>query len=310
MSKFRIRIKEHVREDYQPQYYLSLIILISAALLLNFSISLENKVIDQYNGTPVRIFLYLALYSILYYLSCLFISIFKHEWNFWNSKKYWLLSLFGLFIMSLDRGFPYLHQLANAFDQPFEVYRWIYRVCNHALAFFLVCLPLFLFYKFIDKSPSYFYGLTRSSEVKPYLILLVIALPLLVLASLFPSFTSYYPIYKSNDVSTLLDWPSILPMIIFEFFYGADFLNVELLFRGFFVIGLSQVLGRNSIMPMVVIYCALHFGKPVGEAISSIFGGYILGIIAYSTRSIWGGILIHMGIAWLMELTAYVSKQL
>lgn len=310
MNKIRTLIKEHVREDFQPQYYVSLIGLISGALLLNFSISLENNVIDQYNGTPVRIFLYLALYAILYYISCLFISIFKHEWNFWNSKKYWLLSLFGLFIMSLDRGFPYLHQLANAFDQPFEVYSWIYRVCNHALAFFLVCLPLFLFYKLIDKKPTCFYGLLQRSEVSPYLILLVIAIPLLVLASLHPSFTAYYPIYKSNEVATLLDWPVIMPMIIFEFLYGADFLNVELLFRGFFVIGMSQVLGRNSIMPMVVIYCALHFGKPVGEAISAIFGGYVLGIIAYSTRSIWGGIFIHMGIAWLMELIAHLSKQL
>lgn len=310
MRKIRPLIKEHFREDYQPWYYLSLISLISVALLLNFSISLENKVIDQYNGTPVRIFLYFALYSSLYYLSCLFISIFKNEWNFWSSKKYWLLTLFGLFILSLDRGFPYLHPLANAFNQSFEVYTWIYRVSNHALAFFIVCMPLFLFYRLIDKTPSYFYGLTRRSELKPYLILLVIAVPILALASLHPNFTSYYPIYKSNEVATLLNWPTLQPMLIFEFFYGADFLNVELLFRGFFVIGMSQVLGRNSIMPMVVIYCALHFGKPLGEAISAIFGGYMLGIIAYSTRSIWGGILIHIGIAWLMELTAYLSKQL
>lgn len=309
MRKFRALIKEHIREDYQPRYYLSLIGLISIALLLNFSISLENKVIDQYNGTPIRIFLYLALYSSLYYLSCLFLSIFKIQWNFWKLKRFWLLTLIGLFIMSLDRGFPYLHQLANAFDQSFEVYTWIYRVCNHALAFFIVSIPLFLFYWLIDKQPSSFYGLTRSSEVTPYLMLLVIAVPILVLASLLPSFTAYYPIYKSNEVAALLDWPSLVPMIIFEFFYGADFLNVELLFRGFFVIGMSQVLGRNSIMPMVVIYCSLHFGKPLGEAISAIFGGYILGVIAYSTRSIWGGILIHIGIAWLMELTAYLSKQ-
>ena len=98
-------------------------------------------------------------------------------------------------------------------------------------------------------------------------------------------------------------------MMIFEFIYGADFFNVELLFRGFFVVGIAQVLGKHAIMPTVVIYCYLHFGKPVGEAISSILGGYILGIIAFYTRSLLGGVTIHIGIAWLMEAVAYFVKQ-
>jgi len=96
--------------------------------------------------------------------------------------------------------------------------------------------------------------------------------------------------------------------MIFELLYGADFLNVELLFRGFFVVGMAQILGKHAVMPMVIIYCFLHFGKPAGEAISSIFGGYILGIIALNTRSVWGGIIIHVGVAWMMEAAAYVTK--
>ncbi len=78
-------------------------------------------------------------------------------------------------------------------------------------------------------------------------------------------------------------------MSAYEFFYGMDFFNLELLFRGFLVIGLSQVLGKDAIIPMVTTYCFLHFGKPVGEQISSIVGGYILGVIAFYTRGIWGG---------------------
>ena len=98
-------------------------------------------------------------------------------------------------------------------------------------------------------------------------------------------------------------------MMLFEFFYGIDFINVEFLFRGFFVIGMTQILGKHSIVPMVVIYFFLHFGKPPGETITSIFGGFILGIVAFYTRSIWGGIIIHIGIAQLMEAIAYFSKQ-
>ena len=59
---------------------------------------------------------------------------------------------------------------------------------------------------------------------------------------------------------------------------------------------------------MVVCYASLHFGKPLGETIGSIFGGYILGVLALQTRSIWGGIIVHVGVAWLMDLAALLQK--
>ena len=74
--------------------------------------------------------------------------------------------------------------------------------------------------------------------------------------------------------------------------------------------GLAQILGRHAVLPMAVIYCFLHTGKPPGEAISSIFGGYILGVIAYETKSIWGGIIVHVGIAWMMEVIGFTQKAL
>ena len=94
----------------------------------------------------------------------------------------------------------------------------------------------------------------------------------------------------------------------YELAYGLDFVTVEFLFRGFMVIGMIGVLGRQAVLPMAVTYCFLHFGKPAGEAISSVFGGYILGVIALETRSIWGGIIVHAGIAWMMEIIAYVQE--
>jgi hypothetical protein len=42
------------------------------------------------------------------------------------------------------------------------------------------------------------------------------------------------------------------------------------------------------------------------ETIGSFFGGFILGTIALHTKSIWGGIIIHVGIALLMELLAFL----
>ncbi|NBP70611.1 MAG: CPBP family intramembrane metalloprotease [Cytophagia bacterium] len=135
-------------------------------------------------------------------------------------------------------------------------------------------------------------------------------LPLLLSASFLESFQRQYPMYKSNNAYLLLNVPEWVTALTYEIAYGLDFITVELLFRGFLVIGMIKILGRNAIVPMAVIYCMLHFGKPMGEAISSIFGGYILGVVAYETRSVWGGIIVHMGIAWLMEIIAYGQKLL
>ena len=57
----------------------------------------------------------------------------------------------------------------------------------------------------------------------------------------------------------------------------------------------------------LLFYCTIHFGKPLGECISSFFGGLLLGIITFHTSAIWGGLIVHLGIAWLMELGGYLA---
>lgn len=58
---------------------------------------------------------------------------------------------------------------------------------------------------------------------------------------------------------------------------------------------------------LVVWYYAIHFGRPLGEAFSSVFGGYLLGALALCPRSIGGGLLILIGIAWGMEIAAFLQ---
>jgi membrane protease YdiL (CAAX protease family) len=102
--------------------------------------------------------------------------------------------------------------------------------------------------------------------------------------------------------------PKWVTVLFFELVYGWDFVATEWIFRGFFVIGMASVMGPRAVLPMVVTYAFLHFGKPLGETIGSVFGGYILGVIALRTGSIWGGIAIHLGVAWLMEIAAFLQR--
>ena len=97
--------------------------------------------------------------------------------------------------------------------------------------------------------------------------------------------------------------------LLFELSYGSDFIGIEIFFRGFLVLAFIKWAGKDAILPMAVFYCSIHFGKPLGECISSYFGGIILGIVSLNTRTIWGGLAVHLGIAWLMELGGYIGNK-
>jgi membrane protease YdiL (CAAX protease family) len=173
---------------------------------------------------------------------------------------------------------------------------------------FTIIIPILLFYYWKERDEKHIYGLqSKNFDKKPYIILLLLMIPLIVAASFTKGFQIQYPMYKTSDAHLYFNVPEWVTTAGYEVAYGFDFVSVEFLFRGFMVIGMMTVLGRGAVLSMAVVYCFLHFGKPAGEAISSIFGGYILGVVAYETKSIWGGIMIHIGIAWSMELTAYLQ---
>jgi hypothetical protein len=105
-----------------------------------------------------------------------------------------------------------------------------------------------------------------------------------------------------------LEIPEWVVVAAYELAYGFDFISTEYFFRGFLVIGLYRYLGPQVLLPMAASYAVLHFGKPMAEAISSLFGGYILGVIAIHHRSIWGGVVVHVGLAWMMEFAGFLMR--
>ena len=47
--------------------------------------------------------------------------------------------------------------------------------------------------------------------------------------------------------------------------------------------------------------------KPVIEVIAALPAGLVLGLLAMRARSIWGGVLVHVAVAWLMDALALVQ---
>ncbi|MBC7875181.1 MAG: CPBP family intramembrane metalloprotease [Ferruginibacter sp.] len=174
----------------------------------------------------------------------------------------------------------------------------------------IIIAVLFLLWRYFDKDQP-FYGLTKKGlSWQPYLLMLLIMVPLVAAASTQADFLAVYP--KIRSIAGVEPGDSITwwHKLLFELSYGSDFFSIELFFRGFLILAFIKWAGKDAILPMACFYCTIHFGKPLGECISSYFGGILLGIIVYHTRSILGGLLVHLGIAWLMELGGYLGNSI
>ncbi|HEU4733950.1 MAG TPA: type II CAAX endopeptidase family protein [Kofleriaceae bacterium] len=130
-----------------------------------------------------------------------------------------------------------------------------------------------------------------------YLALFAAVLPLVLLASTTAAFRQTYPFYRLAN-------RSYLDLAVWELLYAIQFLSLEFFFRGFLLHGLRRALGANAIFVMLVPYCMIHFGKPLPETLGAIGAGLVLGTLAMRTRSIWGGVLIHIAVAVTMDVLA------
>lgn len=145
------------------------------------------------------------------------------------------------------------------------------------------------------------YGWRWSLDTKAltlYLGLYLVVLPFVIYASTRPEFRQVYPFYRGASFGA----PDKL--LLWEVAYLTQFLALEFFFRGFLVIGLERYIGRLSVWVAVVPYCMLHFHKPVLEAAGAIVAGLILGELARRTRTIFGGVMVHAGVALTMDMLA------
>lgn len=226
--------------------------------------------------------------------------------KFFDSKPFMILLVVAPAIFSLKMAlitrFPFSNDLDwNEYWN--QVYYWPIRLA-------IVTAILFLLWRLFDKEQP-FYGITtRNFKWTPYVLMLLCMVPLIAAASTQPDFLAMYPKLKSIlhiDDNIHLSW---FHKLLFELSYGSDFLGIEIFFRGFLILAFIKWVGKDAILPMACFYCTIHFGKPLGECISSYFGGILLGIVVYNTRSIYGGLIVHLGIAWLMEIGGYIGNPL
>jgi len=236
---------------------------------------------------------------VFFFLTGMFI---EGEIRFLKNKHLAILLLTAPLLFALKVTIPFAGLLPveindtykHAFQQPVS---WLGGVL-------FISVTLLVMHRFTEKKWN-LYGIKNTSSFSPYLLLIALMIPLLLWASFRSDFSVVYP--KAQVIAqTLGKEAKPWHYLLFETAYASDFITIELFFRGFLIISLSKLLGRKCILPIALFYFSIHLGKPMFEAISSFFGGIILGTISYQSKSIWGGWLVHVSIALLMELFGYI----
>lgn len=298
----------HQEVKHPPGLYISIIIFITILTALNYSI-LDirfEKWMDNLKPDALPYLAHFILFSFIYFFIVYLCYSYKTIPNLFRNSAFMLKSSLMLLILTIDVSFHF-HRVIVAEYFMYENRLFLYKVTAQVTSILVVLIPLVFYYKKYEQSNDNFYGLkTSARKIGQYFPLIILMIPLIAAASFDESFRNFYPRFSPS--AHFLDWPVELRAVVFEIFYAWDFLTTEFLFRGFMVLAFTAFLGPRAILPMVGLYVALHYGKPLGETIGSFFGGYILGVLAYQSKNIWGGIIAHMGVALLMELAAWLQK--
>ncbi len=178
-------------------------------------------------------------------------------------------------------------------------YIW-WTVC-HFLGY--VLLP-WLIIRFVFKQRMQDFGWRfhqTAEHWRGYLLLLSPILVFVLLASFGDDFVNHYPFYQYAGRS----W---FDLLLWEMLYLSQFVFLEFFFRGFMLHALRPAIGANAVWVMCVPYLMIHFPKLWLEATGAILFGLFLGILALQSRSIWGGVLVHAGVALSMDIAALARK--
>ena len=314
MKKFFQYFREYWKENLHWPTILLVLLGLAVYIWFNYEFYHERYTFETHwviskHRRENTLVLFLFLYYLVNYLgACFLVALATRKWDFFKKPMFWGISLFATFFIAFDTGFTFHYSWLRA-NVPNELVTWLRLIISNTVSIFTHLLPLWLFYKLIDQKTENFYGLTaKNVDWKLYWAMLGVMAILVGIASFHPSFYNFYPTYKLGKEAQHLGVDPLVTQLAYELAYGFDFITVEHMFRGFLVIGMAQVMGPRAIIPMAALYCTYHFGKPMGETISSIFGGYILGVVALYSRNVWGGVFVHMGIAWLMELAATLQN--
>jgi hypothetical protein len=301
MKRILSYIGDYAAEINKPVLFI-VSVFTAILIFINYRFSVDEIIGTTYSSFEellARTSIFLLAFGVPY-----FVNAVATKKNYFKNSSF--VSL--LFLGSLIFAAKMVIDPSIEFSDNTEVDRYWNQVFYWPALCIMVTAALLLVWRIFDREQP-FYGIkTRQMNFKPYLVMLMIMVPLIAAASTQSDFLAVYPKLNSLNFGfggMEIEW---WHKLFFELSYGIDFISIELFFRGFLILAFVKFAGKDAILPMACFYCTIHFGKPLGECISSYFGGILLGIIVFHTRSILGGLMVHLGIAWLMEAGGFIGN--
>ena len=303
-----LSVFKYIREFYQKEfnlcYFLLILILLGAIIYLNYWHFLERRYAAGGQTWLSNFTGYYLLYFIPFAAAFALQLFFYKDCTYYSNYWFWIILLLAPAFFSFRVNFAF-HENVIAKIWSGDLLQFWRHCTGWVIRVFVLLIPVFVIWVIKDKNNLPFYGTAALNNVKPYFLMLLIMIPLLAIASMQNDFLSMYP--RSKFLIGLDIGHKKWMYVIYELCYGFDFISIEFFFRGFLILAMMKICGTHCIIPVACFYCTIHFGKPMGEAISSFWGGLLLGIVSYNTGSIWGGLIVHLGIAWLMETASWLG---
>lgn len=290
-----------VKKDFLWSKYLYALLLVTLVIVGQVAFNVYGILIEPSYDDGTSMLCIPIVYISMYFL--VLVPTLALHGELWR-LRHWQVWLFPVVLLTIDgvgQGFYGYMQLAEALGTYAKDRFYLQLVGSFLFRSVFIVLMLCLFRK-LTEGRFGLYGLKRSGKyLRVYALIYLMLLPLFLWTSLTPQFLDYYPKMNIAFFDGALGWERWQLIGLFEVCYANDFLGVESMFRGAMIIGLARWLGCRAVLPMALTYMCIHLGKPDLELCSSVLGGYILGILAWRTRHLWGGIIIHLGIAMFFE---------
>lgn len=295
MYKILDYLRKHFLSDFNVFVYAYIFIFLSLAITCNYSLDFENIVLNKTLTGWGRVIGYICFFAFAYYGTALPVFILQKKSHLLQKKQFWIKSSLLICLLGWVSGFSFhFSWIDRNFNEYGEKY-FLYLIGDQFKFTFLGLFPLVCIHYYFSLNEPFF-GLTfKGFDYHPYALMLLIMFPFVFWASFQPDFLQTYPVFRRELVKDFWGMRPGFQLFLFELCYGFDFIFVEILFRGALVIGMANIIGKEALLPMVCTYAFLHFAKPLGETFGSIAGGYVLGVIALHTRSIWGGCMVQIG---------------
>lgn len=314
MKQIATYLQEYFHETWNATLFAVTGTFLALSFAINYGFDFETHAIERLQDPLLQILFYFLFYGIPFAFTIFVVCAGTDKRMVFRNKQFILLTLFCITLLAVYVTLHNVPAMLSRSDAglvhliPPQWQWYATRYASNLAPGLAIILPLFLHWRLVDRENSRFYGFSASHvSLKTYFGILILLAPIVLVASFSSDFQSTYPRYKFGLPLSALGLERFLAIGLFEVCYGVDFVFVELLFRGFMVMAFARFLGSGAILPMVVVYAFIHFQKPLGEALGSIVGGFPLGVIALRTKSIYGGVILHLGIAYMMEIAGAIQ---